>query len=92
MYVRQRWNRREKSVICCWQREQVEGNGPLICFRPPDLLVPIQPRRKCKTNLIRLSGLPMDPEGPIYTDPLPPNVRSSEQKCMTDLSVCSFGI
>lgn len=39
--------------------------------------------RKGKTNLVRLSGLPTELGGPIYTDPLPPNAPSSEQKYRT---------
>lgn len=45
--------------------------------------------RKCKTNSVGFSGLPADLGGPIYTDPLPPNVPSSGQKRKTDATrVC----
>lgn len=85
---------RELSVICCWQQEQVERKVPLIC--PTTALGrPICCcrywrevwGRKCKTNPVRLSGLPTELGGPIYTDPLPPNVPTSEQKYRTDAAL-----
>lgn len=48
--------------------------------------------RKCKTNPVRLSGLPTELGAPIYTDPLPPNVPSSEQKYRTDAALVCLHI
>lgn len=96
MHVRKRWIPKEKCVICCWQQEQeqvgrkvplicpVTAVGRLICCCRYSREVW---ERKCKTNPVRLSGLPTDPGGPIYTDPLPPNVPSSEQKHRTDAAL-----
>lgn len=91
MYVRKRWIPRELSVICCWQQEQVERKVPLICpvtalGRPSCCCRYCREvwGRKCKTNPVRL---PTELGDPIYTDPLPPNVPSSEQKYRTDAAL-----
>lgn len=99
MYVRKRWLPREKSVICCWQQEQVEKEVA-INLASPALGRPICCcrycrevwGRKCKTNPVRLSGSPRSWEVLFIPTHFLLMSCSSEQKYRTDAAlVCLNG-
>lgn len=94
MYVRKRWIPREKSVICCWQQEQVERKVPLI-WPMTALGRPICCcrycrevwGRKCKANPVRLSGSPRSWEVLFIPTHFLLMSPSSEQKYRTDAAL-----